>query len=153
MRRASQTLSTQDASRLVSEAARRASEKAPSKRTRGRRRYFDVVAIGVAAVVAGTALKHRRNHEESISLLEAELARAKADTESAHVAVDRMRSSLLEGASDAVRAIDGRPSDQRDHAEERANALKEWMEQHIDSVLKQSDSAGEVVDNRKPKMI
>lgn len=156
LQRAAQTLSTQDASRLVSDAARRASENAASKRPRGKRRHLDLVAVGLASVVAGTALKHRRDHEETISLLEAELARAKADIESAQFAMDRLRSALLDGASDAIVAIDGGASGKKAHIAERATALQHWMQEHIERALimsKTPPNSDEDTSGHKPKII
>lgn len=157
LRRATQAVPSSDVTRLVSDAARRASKETTAKRSRGGRN-FDLIAVGLASFVAATALKNRRDHEERNSLLQAELTRAEQDRDSARHAISRVRSSLLDTASEAITLVDDVKSRKSPGAAaDKTIVLQMWIEEVIEKSLAVSsteeDAEGPQKNSEKPKLI
>lgn len=143
---------------MVSAAAHRASANAaaPVKRPRRLRYYADIIAVGLASVVAGTALKNRRDHEERVAFLEAELARAHAERDRATHIVDTIKQAVVQRAPHAVEALDevtGRK--QGNLGPERAVVLENWLDDAFDRVLNdtEADRDRSATGDEKPKLI
>lgn len=157
-RRATQTLSSSETTRLIEEAARRASAPgsgAASKRPRGLRRHADLIAICVASLATGTAWKNRREHEERVSILEAELAHAQTERDRAVEAVGAVRRAVVERVDEAVGVVEelGRSRGEKG-VRLRADALREWVERTFESVLAERKADVEEVKPRgKPSMV
>lgn len=145
---------------MVSAAARRASANAaaPSKRPRRLSYYSDIIAVGLASIVAGTALKNRRDHDEQVAFLEAELARAHADRDRATHTVDTIKQTVGQRAPDAVKALDEVTERKQGNQDtERAAALQNWLDDAFDRALNEieadRDQRRKVTPDEKPEMI
>lgn len=158
-RRASQALPNSETTRIIEEAARRASTLpagSTARRPRGLRQYADVIAVGVASLATATAWKHRREHEEHKSLLEAELARVQAERDHAMEMVDAVRSRITAGAEEAIEVVEGAGRQRGEKGvQERVEALKGWMERAFESVLaeREAEKESEMNVRRTPKLI
>lgn len=158
-RRATQALSDPATSRIIEEAARRASTRSPgttTKRPRGLRRYADLIAVSVASLATATAWQHRRQHEELESMLEAKLTRAQTERDHAIESVDAVRRGIVARAEEAVGIVEGvgRRGGEKG-GQEKVEALKEWMEHTFESVLaeREAERGSDMKAHSKPKLI
>ena len=155
--RASQTINPSEASRLVSEAARRASTAAP-KRSRSLRKYTDVIAITVASIVAASALSNKRDHGDRVAMLEAELRRAEDQKDEATRHFSVFKDAVFRVAPRAaaeMENVDKQNKEQR--ISERTTLLQRCLQDALDEILSDSnkDSATKAQpnDDEKPKLI
>lgn len=125
--RAAQTISPSGASRLVTEAARRASA-APAKRRRSLRNYTDIIAVAVASIAAANGLKNKRDHNERISIMEAEMHRAEGQRDEGARRLSEMKEIILQVAPQAVAEME---NVQRGNKEERLTARTRILQAHL----------------------
>ncbi|KAI0567778.1 hypothetical protein FGB62_1g244 [Gracilaria domingensis] len=98
--RAAQAMASPDASRIVSEAAKRASQR--RKRPRGLRKYSDLIVVGLATVVAATAVKNKHAYEETREKMELRIEQLEEERDVALTEIDRTQQRLLTAVQEGV---------------------------------------------------
>ncbi|PXF40094.1 hypothetical protein BWQ96_10192 [Gracilariopsis chorda] len=134
--RATQTLASTEASRLVAEAAKRASQR--QKKSRGLRKYGDLVVAGLATLVAGTAVKNKYKFEEDREKMEMRIQQLEEERDEVLKRADASQQRLMDDVNVGVIAA-------RRKGEE---GLRIWL----GTVLKEVSSPEEI-EKAKPKLI
>lgn len=135
--RASQTLSQSEASRMVSEAAKRLSSRPP--RSRWLRKHSDLIIVGVATLVAASALKRKTVHDEAQEEMELHIAQLREEKGALLERSAAKQQILLHGVLEGVAAARSRDGEE---------GLRSW----IIKTLQESEMAEEKAVE-KPKFI
>lgn len=142
LQQVSGAISQAEASKLVSDAAKRASSTTPRKK-KGIRRYSDIIVLGLTSVVAATALNRKRQYQEYQELTEAKLDRLRVEKDTAlnnlHTVKECLSAEAGEGLRIALRAREG-----------RVERLQEWIDQCFERVVSKPEIAE---GGGKPKVI
>lgn len=134
--RATQTIASTEASRLVTEAARRASQR--QKRSRSLRKYGDLIVVGLATLVAGTAVKNKYKFEEDREKMEMRIQQLEEERDRVLKSADASQQRLMNDVKVGVVAA-------RKKGEE---GLRVWLENALKEVPLPED-----IETAKPKLI
>lgn len=107
------------ASKIISDAARRASTQPKARRSTGK--YWDLIVLGCATIAAVTSLQRRRQYEEETQLLEAKLSVLESEQQEPLAALEAVKKTLIHDTDRAVDLVLQTPN-------HRAERLKSWIE-------------------------
>lgn len=152
LQKAAQASSDPASSRMINEAVRRAeTNQAGSRRRTGIRRHLDLIAVAVASIATSTAWKERRNHDEQVSVLEAELERAHAEKEREKKALGQLRASVLNDVPDILRVMD--EGGRRMRQSEREGKLGGLIMESFDKFAEKAREIESSKSAKKPNVI
>ncbi|CAN8075741.1 unnamed protein product [Agarophyton chilense] len=101
--RATQTMTSPESSRILAEAAKRVSQRQRS-RSRGLRKYSDLIVVGLATAVAATAVKNKRTYTDNRERMELKIEQLEEERDLAVRENDLAQETLLQNVREGVQA-------------------------------------------------
>ena len=133
------------AARIVSEATRRADASRPKPKA-GLRKHTDLIVVGIAAIVASTALQRKQQYDENRSMLESEIATLKKAQSSYQLARKLMEQNAENGIKNIIASNSKNIDDQ-------AASLREWIKTCYDEANGESGRDEAIAKKKSPGLI
>jgi hypothetical protein len=112
-----------------------------------------LIGASVAAFVAVTALQHRRDHEQALSLSEAKAARFESERDAARAFAEQLRVNLIGNAPGVVSTIDAERGWFSTPEAARVDRLREWINAEFESASNDSKEKANLSDSSKGQQL